>query len=252
MRTIIVTGAGRGIGAAIAQHFATLGDTVFAVDLEHAELEQNAAIKHCVVDVTDPDAVEGLVQKVLSETSRLDVLVNNAGIRVVGDVVNTSVDDWDRLMSVNLKAVFLLSKFALPPMIAAGKGSVVNIASMAASNPMWDRAAYCASKAGVIGLTKQMALQYARLGVRVNAVCPGPTLTPFMEYQFSQFDEPESVQDAYADRQPMGQLADPSHIAHAVAYLASDGAGVVTGTTVDVDCGTSLLNGQGASGRLAY
>ena len=191
------------------------------------------------------------ITRIHDDTGRIDTLVNNAGVRVTGDVIETSLEDWDRLMHVNLRAVFITCKFALPYMLERGRGAIVNIASMAALNPMWDRAAYCASKAGVIGLTKQMALQYARRGVRVNAVCPGPTLTPFMESQLARLPDAEEARSRYETRQPIGRFADPDHIEQAVAYLTNDAAEVVPGTTLDVDCGTTLINAQGASGRLA-
>ena len=250
MKTAIVTGAGRGIGAAIAARLAQDGFTTFAWDLAH-EASALDGVEAQTVDVADPDAVSAAVETVRDRTGQIDVLVNNAGIRVIGDVVSTSVEDWDRLMSVNLRAVFVASKFVVPVMLSRSRGAIVNIASMAATNPMWDRAAYCASKAGVLGLTKQMALQYARLGVRVNAVCPGPTLTPFMRYQLDNQPDAAAALENYQNRQPIGRLADPEHVAAAVAYLASDAAEVVTGAEIAVDCGTSLLNGQGASGRLA-
>ena len=125
-------------------------------------------IVEAVCDITDSDAVRELVERVVRETGRVDVLVNNAGIRVEADVIDTTIEDWDRLMAVNLTAVFLACKFALPHMVEQGSGAIVSVASVAGLNPIPDRAAYCASKAGVIGLTRQMALQYARRGIRVK------------------------------------------------------------------------------------
>jgi len=252
VETVIVTGGGRGIGAAIVKRFAAMDAQVYALDLAHPELEEtDGTIVSLIVDIADPHAMDDCISSIATETGRISTLVNNAGVRVTGDVIETSVEDWDRLMSVNLRAVFLSCKYALPIMLEQGRGAIVNIASMAGLNPMWDRAAYCSSKAGVIGLTKQMALQYARRGVRVNAVCPGPTLTPFMESQLAKLPNAREARTRYEDSQPIGRFADPDHIAQAVIYLASDAAEVITGTTLEVDCGTTLINGQGASGRLA-
>ena len=239
MRTVIVTGAGRGIGASIARKFLDLGDRVYGVDLAFDEAPRE--IVEAVCDITDPDAVRELVERVVRETGRVDVLVNNAGIRVEADVIDTSIEDWDRLMAVNLTAVFLACKFALPHMVEQGSGAIVSVASVAGLNPIPDRAAYCASKAGVIGLTRQMALQYARRGIRVSAVCPGPTLTPFTRRYRERFGDPEGESAAFAGRLPVGRFAAPEEIANAIAFLASDEASFITGSVLDVDGGNNLV-----------
>ena len=239
MRTVIVTGAGRGIGASTARKFLDLGDRVYGADLAFDEAPRE--IIEAVCDVTDPDAVSGLVERVVRETGRVDVLVNNAGIRVEADVIDTTIEDWDRLMAVNLRAVFLGCKFALPHMLEQASGAIVNVASVAGLNPIPDRAAYCASKAGVIGLTRQMALQYARQGIRVSAVCPGPTLTPFGRRRMEESADPEADAAAFAGRLPVGRFAAPEEIASAIAFLASDEASFITGSVLDVDGGNNLV-----------
>ena len=239
MRTVIVTGAGRGIGASIARKFLDLGDRVYGVDLAFDEAP--CEVVEAVCDITDPDAVRELVERVVRETGRVDVLVNNAGIRVEADVIDTTIEDWDRLMAVNLTAVFLACKFALPHMVEQGSGAIVSVASVAGLNPIPDRAAYCASKAGVIGLTRQMALQYARRGIRVSAVCPGPTLTPFTRRYRERFGDPEAESAAFAGRLPVGRFAAPEEIANAIAFLASDDASFITGSVLDVDGGNNLV-----------
>ena len=239
MRTVIVTGAGRGIGASIARKFLDLGDRVYGVDLAFDEVPRE--IVEAVCDITDPDAVSALVERVVRETGRVDVLVNNAGIRVEADVIDTTIEDWDRLMAVNLTAVFLACKFALPHMVEQGSGAIVSVASVAGLNPIPDRAAYCASKAGVIGLTRQMALQYARRGIRVSAVCPGPTLTPFTRRYRERFGDPEGESAAFEGRLPVGRFAAPEEIANAIAFLASDEASFITGSVLDVDGGNNLV-----------
>ena len=239
MRTVVVTGAGRGIGASIARKFLDLGDRVYGADFAFDEAPRE--LVEAVCDVTDPDAASGLVERVVRETGRIDVLVNNAGIRVEADVIGTTIEDWDRLMSVNLRAVFLACKFALPHMLEQASGAIVNVASVAGLNPLPDRAAYCASKAGVIGLTRQMALQYARQGIRVSAVCPGPTLTPFARRRMEESADPEAEAAAFAARLPVGRFAEPKEIASAIAFLASDEASFITGSVLDVDGGNNLV-----------
>ena len=239
MRTVIVTGAGRGIGASTARKFLDLGDRVYGADLAFDEAP--CELVEAVCDVTDPDAVSGLMERAVGETGRIDVLVNNAGIRVEADVIGTTIEDWDRLMAVNLRAVFLGCKFALPHMLEQASGVIVSVASVAGLNPIPDRAAYCASKAGVIGLTRQMALQYARQGIRVSAVCPGPTLTPFARRRMEESADPEAEAAAFAARLPVGRFAAPEEIASAIAFLASGEASFITGSVLDVDGGNNLV-----------
>ena len=247
-RTVIVTGAGRGIGAATARKFLGLGDRVYGADLAFDEVPPG--LVQAVCDIADPDAASGLAERAADETGRIDVLVNNAGIRVVADVVDTSVEDWDRLMAVNLRAVFLMCKFTLPRMLEQGSGAIVNVASNSGWNPIPNRAAYCASKAGVIGLTRQMALQYAGRGVRVTAVCPGNTLTPFTRgpMGFGRAADPAAAQAAQAERMPLGRSGEPEEIAAAIAYLASEEASFVIGAVLDVDGGSNLVSAHVAPG----
>ena len=238
MRTVIVTGARGGIGEATARKFMDLGDRVYGTDLAFDETPHDFIEVIC--DVTDPDAVSGLVAQAVSETGRIDVLVNNAGIRVVADVINTTIEEWDRMMAVNLTAVFLGCKFALPHMLKQASGAIVNVASAAGLNPLPNRAAYCANKAGVIGLTRQMALQYSRKGVRVNAVCPGSTKTPFFKEAMAKLSDPAAVEAASRARLPIGRLGEPEEIANSIAYLASEEASFITGAILDVDGGNNL------------
>ena len=234
MRTVIVTGARGGIGEATAKKFLELGDQVYGADLAFNETPYDFVEVIC--DVSDPDAVSGLVERVVSETSRIDVLVNNAGIRVSKDVINTTIEEWDRMMAVNLTSVFVGCKFALPHMLKQASGAIVNVASTAGLNPLANRAAYCANKAGVIGLTRQMALQYSRQGVRVNAICPGATSTPWS----IKGDEQAGKLDAFASRLPIGRIARAEEQANAIAYLASDEASFISGSILDVDGGNNL------------
>ena len=246
MRTVIVTGARGGIGEATARKFMDLGDRVYGMDLAFDETPHDFI--EVIFDVTDPDAVRGLVERAVSETGRIDILVNNAGIRVEADVINTTFEEWNRMMAVNLTAVFLGCKFALPYMLKQASGAIVNVASLAGLNPLPNRAAYCANKAGVIGLTRQMALQYARQGVRVNAVCPGSTLTPFARDAMAKTGNPAAAEAAVSERLPIGRMAESEEIANAIAYLASVDASFITGSILDVDGGSNLVTAHVAPG----
>ena len=238
-RTVIVTGARGGIGEATANKFLSLGDRVYGTDLSFDESSPHEYIE-VVCDVTDSNAVSGVVERVMSETGRIDVLVNNAGIRVEKDVIDTTIEEWDRMMAVNLTAVFLGSKFCLPHMLKQGSGAIVNVASTSGLNPLPNRAAYCANKAGVIGLTRQMALQYARQGVRVTAICPGSTQTPYTRVAMARTGDPEGTLADFSERLPIGRVGRAEEQANAIAYLASDEASCITGAILDVDGGSNL------------
>ena len=183
-------------------------------------------------DVTDPDSVAATVSEVMRRHGRLDVLANVAGIGLARRIGDLTLDEWRRVLDVNLTGTFLLSQAALPALIEA-RGTIVNMASMAGLRATPYNAAYCASKGGVIMLTKSMALEFAGDGVRVNAVCPASVDTPFLR----GFRLPEGADMALLSRaaSPMGRLIDPAEVAAAVAYLASDEAATVSGTTLVID-----------------
>ena len=191
------------------------------------------------------------LERVISETGQIDVLVNNAGIRVEKDVIDTTIEEWDRMMAVNLSAVFLGCKFCLPHMLAQGSGVIVNVASTSGLNPLPNRAAYCANKAGVIGLTKQMALQDARQGVRVTAICPGPTDAPFARKMAATLPDPEAASATSSARVPLGRRARAEEQANAIAYLASEEASFMTGSILDVDGGSNLVTAHVEPGSYA-
>jgi len=187
------------------------------------------------VDTSEARGIETLVRRTVDHFGRLDCAVNNAAVR--GPVVLTAEhteENWDRIVSTNLKGVWLCMKFEIGQMLCQGGGAIVNIASNFGLVGSPGRSAYSASKHGVIGLTKAAALEYARRNIRVNAVCPGPTRTPFME---SMLREQPEILPALEAAQPIGRVAHSSEIAEAVVWLCSDRASFVSGATLPVDGG---------------
>lgn len=233
--TVVVTGAASGIGFEMARLFVEEGAQVFAADLN-----VEGVPKECVpvrVDVSVPSDVRSMIDQVVSSSGRIDVLCNNAGIGTTTDVLECSIEEWDRVFAVNVKGVFLGTKFALPHMLRAGKGSIVNTASIAGMVGLKDRAAYCASKGAVIALTKQVAVQYAGTGVRCNCICPGTVDSPWVERLLGSSDDPDKAREALVARQPVGRMGTSEEIARAALYLASDDADFVTGTAFVIDGG---------------
>jgi NAD(P)-dependent dehydrogenase (short-subunit alcohol dehydrogenase family) len=224
-RVALVSGAASGIGAAVSARLAQEGATVLRSDIV-------AFDGGVVCDVTDPESCRAAVARAVDEYGKLDVLVNVAGIGVARRIGDVTLEEWKRILDVNLTGTFLLSQAALDPLLAA-RGSIVNMASVAGLRATPYNAAYCASKGGVIMLTKSMALELAKAGVRVNAVCPASVDTPFLR----GFELPDGADLALLSRSvsPMGHLIDVAEVAAAVAYLASDDAATVSGTTLVID-----------------
>jgi 3-oxoacyl-[acyl-carrier protein] reductase len=232
-RVAVVTGAGRGLGAAIVEELAARGATVVLVDRDR----QPGLL---VADISDPDQVSSLFDAVAAEHGRIDVLVNNAGVGAVAPSEELSLDVWSRTIAVNLTGTFLCSQAAARHMLAAGSGVIVNIASVFGATGMPMRAAYAASKHGVVGLTKVLATEWASRGIRVVAVDPA--------YVRTALDDADQRAGGYtaediARRTPMGRYAEPAEIARVVAFLASDDASFVTGSEVAVDGGWLAYGG---------
>jgi 2-keto-3-deoxy-L-fuconate dehydrogenase len=226
----LVTGAGSGIGAAVARRLAADGAhvTVAGVDLQPIEeVAREIGGRPLELDVRDEDQVAAAM-------SGLDVLVNVAGIGSTATAPETTLDVWEDVFAVNARGTFLCCKHAIPGMAERRRGSIVNIASVAALVGLRNRAAYCASKGAVVALTRALAVDHVADGIRVNAVCPGTVDSPWVRRLVE--DAGESLDDLRA-RQPMGRLGLPEEIAGAVAYLASDAAAFVTGTTLVIDGG---------------
>jgi NAD(P)-dependent dehydrogenase (short-subunit alcohol dehydrogenase family) len=240
----IVTGAGAGIGEAIAVRLAGEGALVTLADLDGQATERVAReIEGKTLsrrtDVTRSEEVEALVQGVLEEWGGLDVMVNNAGIGVAGTTPETSEEDWERLMSVNLKGTFLGMKYAIPAMRDSGGGSIINISSVAALVGIPDRAAYSATKGGILALTKAAAIDHVSEGIRINCIAPGTVDTPWISRITAGYDDPEEARARMEGRQPHGRFVTPEEIAAMAAYLASDESASCIGACMVVDGGVT-------------
>ncbi len=247
-KSAVVTGGAQGIGRGIATVLGEHGAEVVLADIDEelaseaaTELESEGIAASAVsCDVTDPADAEAAVQVALDEFGGIDILVNNAGVAVGGRFEDLSLEDWQTVIEVNMTGMYNCSAAAVPEMQAGGDGRIVNIASIAGLNiSLAGPASYTASKWGVIGLTKHMAYDLGP-DIRVNAVCPGGTLTPLI---YERTDETE--RDAMRDRTPLQKWATPEDHGEAVAFLASDAANQITGTTLAVDGGQQLV-GRGS------
>lgn len=238
-KVAIVTGAGSGIGRATAVRFAAEGATVVIADVTGAEQETASAIGEGAIaihtDVSNAAEVKAMVETARERFGRLDIIFNNAGIEgLQGPTAECTEENFDRVIAVNLRGVFLGMKYAIPLMLEGGGGSIINTASVAGLVGFPGIPAYCASKGGVIQLTKTAALEYATSGIRVNAICPGIIHTPMVDRLIGDRPRMEAALNA---SEPVGRMGSPEEIASAAVYLASDESAFVTGTTITVDGG---------------
>lgn len=243
-KVAIITGAAAGIGEAAAGIFVREGARVLVADRNGEGAREVAgrlgeAASPFEVDVSRSDQVRHMIDTALDRFGRIDILVNNAGYGIPGTVVNTEEADWDALMAVNLKGVFLCCKYAIPVMAKRGGGTIVNTASNVATVGIFDRAAYVASKGGVAALTKAMALDHANENIRVNCVAPGVTWSSYFEKMVAGHPDPETFKARLKARSPINRWAEPIEIANAILWLASDEASFATGAMFTVDGGMS-------------
>ena len=240
-KTALVTAAANGIGRASALALAERGAKVIATDIDGdgvaALAETSDNITGQRLDVLDAAAVAALI----AEHPRLDILVNCAGWVHDGTILDCDDEVWDRSFALNAKAMFRLTKAVLPGMLEAGAGSIVNIASIVSSEKGAPRRfAYGSSKAAIIGMTKSIAADFVKQGIRCNAICPGTVQSPSLEDRLRATGDFEAALAAFKDRQPMGRLGQPEEIAALVCYLASDAAGFTTGQALAIDGGWSI------------
>ncbi|MFG1791025.1 3-oxoacyl-ACP reductase [Nocardia sp. NPDC049149] len=241
-RVAVVTGGGSGIGLATVRRFAAEGAKVVVADIDATSGEAAAAEvggRYVKVDVTDEAQVEALFQTAVDVYGGLDIAFNNAGISPPEDdsILTTGIDAWRRVQEVNLTSVYLCSKYAIQHMLERGKGSVINTASfVAVMGAATSQISYTASKGGVLAMSRELGVQFARNGIRVNALCPGPVNTPLLQELFAKDPERAARRLVHI---PTGRFAEPEEIAAAVAFLASDDASFITASQFLVDGGIS-------------
>ena len=246
-KVALITGASVGIGRHTALLFAREGAKVVV----NSQSTRGASVEEEITGaggqaifvqgrVEEPADAQRLVERAVQRFGRLDVLVNNAGVVLPGTVDNTSIEDWDSTLAVNVRGVFLVSKFTAQQMLKQGGGVIVHNASVAGVKGLRDRAAYSASKGAVVALTKAMAADYVDKNIRVNCVNPGTTLTPSLQDRINAFDDPEEAKKMFIARQPMGRLGEPDEIAAGILFLASDEASFATGAILNIDGGLTV------------
>ena len=245
-KVAVVTAAGQGIGRAIAEAFVAEGATVIATDLDVAKLKGLKKATLLALDVRDTAKVNALAKDVIKKFGAPDILANCAGFVHQGSVLECSEDDWDFSFDLNVKSMHRMYRAFVPAMLKHGGGSIINIASVASSlRGLPNRYAYGATKAAVIGLTKAMAADFIRKGIRVNAICPGTIQSPSLNERIAanakKFSKSlKDVRKDFVDRQPIGRLGTPEEIAAGAVWLASDDSSYFTGQTLQIDGGMTM------------
>jgi len=243
-KVAIITGAGAGIGAATALLFASKGVKVCCNDIEDSgdkisrEINNNGGNAFfCQADITKIEDSKKIIDKTLERFKKIDILFNNAGVVIPGRTDNTSIEDWERTMAVNVRGIFLVSKFAIPH-LRKTKGCIINTSSSVALKGVKDRFAYTASKGAVLSMTRAMAIDYIDEGIRINSICPGTIETESFRDRLFKFDDIEDARKKFIARQPMGRFGQPNEIAQGVLYLVE--AEFCTGISLSVDGGMTI------------
>jgi NAD(P)-dependent dehydrogenase (short-subunit alcohol dehydrogenase family) len=240
---IIVTGAADGIGYGIAGGFCRAGATVYGLDINVPMLQAagrrlehiGGCFKQCVADVANPEDINVCVEQIKREAARIDVLVNNAGVNMNKRIADLGLEDWDRALDTNLKSVYMMCKAVWPVFVQQRAGVIINIASVMGQVGGIGAPAYCSSKAGIIMLSRCLAKDGARFGIRVNSICPGYIDTPIMDRLIAEQPDPGVARRQIMDRQPLGRMGTPEDVAQGALFLASAHASFVSGTELTID-----------------
>lgn len=252
-KVVLITGSGSGIGKSTALLFAKEGATVVVNDISVekgqqtvAEItQQGGAASFIYADVTEPTSVQEMIAQIIDRYERIDVLFNNAGISCIGALHEIEPEVWDRVMAVNVRGVFLPSKYTLPHMMARRQGTIINMSSCIAEIGLAMRTPYAASKGAVLSLTKSMQVDYAPYNIRVNALLPGTIMTPFVEnYLKTSYADPQAAIESLKKRQLSGELGSPEDVAKAALFLASDDSQFMLGSPLYIDGG--VISGKNA------
>jgi len=244
-KVALITGAGSGIGRATAILFAKEGAKVVVADIAKEAAEETVKlIKEAggdaifaLADVTKASDVQKMIETAVNHYGRIDILFNNAGVNIMAPISETSEELWDKIISINLKGVFLGCKYAAPVMIKQGGGVIINTASTFAFVGALNFSAYCASKGGVAAFTRALALELAPYKIRVNCICPGTIETPLVRQIWEKSGKPEEMRESRLKLHPIGRLGKPEDVANAALFLASDDSSFITGTALFVDGG---------------
>lgn len=247
-KTAIITGSGSGIGRETALKFAQEGACVVIADVnaeggketERLVSDQGGSAYFLETDVSSSSDVAEMVEQTTAKYGRLDIIFNNAGIDIAKSIVETTEEDWDKTIDINLKGVFLGCKYSIPVMIEGGGGVIINTASILAHVASPNQAAYCASKGGIIAMTRQIAYDYAGSNIRANCISPGDIMTPLTIDFFNSAENPEERLKFFTDRYPMKRFGRPDEISSVALFLASDASSFMTGQDLKVEGGFSI------------
>ena len=243
----VITGAGSGIGRATARLFAEEGARIAIADINHEGAEETLNLIQrgggsgfCVVmDVAKVSDAEALIRTTADRFGRLDIVVNSAGVELPRSLLETSEEDWERVIAIDLKGVYFVSKWAVAEMVKAGGGVIVNISSGAGIQGFPMMTAYSSAKGGVVAMTRAVAIEYAQQGIRANCICPGVVDTPMSRGYFDSLANPEEVRRQFETMTPMGRFGTPEEIARTVLFLACEDSSYLTGAMIPVDGGLS-------------